>query len=82
MKPLTSLDLLERMSRVENMLLIGEFIVESSGDQSNMTMRRKVRFNISLVANLVTGHIVVATMMAMQDHNKGDTRRILRKVET
>ncbi len=77
MKLLTSLDLLEPMSRVANMLLNDAVIVDSTGeDQSNSTRRRKLKNNISLVAHLDAGHIFVATMMAMQDHHKGDTRGI------
>lgn len=77
MKLLTSLGLVEPMSRVANMLLNGAVIVDSTGgDQSNSTKRRKLKINISLAAHRDAGHISVATMMAMQDPHKGDTRGI------
>lgn len=75
MKLQTSLDLVDPMSRVASMLLNAAVIVDSTGgDQSNRIRRKKPRTNINSVAHQDAGHIFVATMMAMQDHHKGDTR--------
>lgn len=77
MKLLTSLDLVDPMSRVASMLLNDAVIVDSTGgDQSNSTRRKNLLTSINSAAHQDAGHIFAATMMAMQDHHKGDTRGI------